>query len=89
MFEFPVRRTYELVLEQLQQARKIGITKIKVSLPSVPRIYHQAVLDLRLPLSPSHRTNAKFVNSIFSWSEDLLNHLTSTRRLRYLLKQTA
>jgi hypothetical protein len=31
MFEFPLRRTYELLLEQLQQARRNSKVQIKVS----------------------------------------------------------
>lgn len=31
MFEFPLRRTYELLLEQIQQARGSGKVDIKVS----------------------------------------------------------
>jgi hypothetical protein len=30
MFEFPLRRTYELLFEQLQQARRAGKVHIKV-----------------------------------------------------------
>jgi hypothetical protein len=30
MFEFPLRRTYELLLEQMQKARLSGTVEIKV-----------------------------------------------------------
>jgi len=30
MFEFPLRRTYELLLEQILQARRTGKVKLKV-----------------------------------------------------------
>jgi hypothetical protein len=30
MFEFPLRRTYELLLDQMRQARKSGKVQIKV-----------------------------------------------------------
>jgi hypothetical protein len=50
MFEFPLRRTYELILEQLSQARHKGKANFKVSVhlntPKMVFLTHDTYLHL-------------------------------------------
>jgi hypothetical protein len=48
MFEFPLRRTYELLLEQLRQARRNGSVDIKVCTSPLNRAVMQCEQEVHL-----------------------------------------